>query len=168
MEIADGSVVRLEYELKFKDNGEVIESSSSSGPVEYIQGQGKMLPALEKRLLGLKGGATLEGVIPAEEITPVESLPTKVISRSEFPPDAKIEVREIFEARTANGPIRLYITAVDDKKVTAKMLPPIAGRDIAFKVRIVMVEDPVTHKREVVVKKPPPVPLKSVDLEEDT
>ena len=166
MQIADGSVVRLEYELKFKDNGEVIESSSKSGPVEYVQGQGKMLPALEKRLLGLKGGATLEGVIPAEEVTPVESLPTKIIPRAEFG-DAKIEVREIFEARTAQGPIRLYITAVDDKHVTAKMLPPIAGRDIAFKVRIVMVEDPVTHKREVVVKKPPPRPLKNDDLEED-
>ena len=164
MKIATGSVVRLDYELRFK-GGDVIESSNKTGPVEYVQGQGKLLPALERRLEGLTAGATLEGEIPAEEITPVESLPTKIISRSEFPPGAQIEVRGQYEANTATGPVRLYVVAVDDKHITAKLLPPLAGRDIAFKVKIVMVEDPITHKRTVVVKKPPPVPGEALHLE---
>jgi FKBP-type peptidyl-prolyl cis-trans isomerase SlyD len=166
MKIAAGSIVRIEYELRVK-GGEVLESSAKTGPIQYTQGEGKLLPALEKRLEGLSAGQSLDGEIPAEEVTPVASLPTKVIPRKEFPANAQIAPKEIFEANTANGPVRLYVTAVDDKGVTVKLLPPLAGKDILFKVKVVMVEDPVSHKRAVVVKKPPPrvVQASDADLE---
>jgi len=164
MKITPGSVVRIEYELRVKD-GDVLESSARTGPIQYTQGDGKLLPALEKRLEGLQAGQSLEGEIPAEEVTPVAALPTKIIPRKEFPADGKIDVREIYEANTANGPIRLYVTAVDDKNVTVKLLPPLAGKDIGFKVKVVMVEDPISHKRAVVMKKPPPMPVKDIELE---
>jgi len=165
MKVAPGSIVRIEYELRVK-GGDVLETSARTGPIQYTQGEGKLLPALEKRLEGLSAGQSLDGEIPAEEVTPVASLPTKQIPRKEFPADGKIDVREIYEANTANGPVRLYVTAVDDKHVTVKLLPPLAGKDILFKVKIVMVEDPVSHKRAVVVKKPPrPVQGSDSDLE---
>lgn len=164
MKITRGSVVRIEYELRIK-GGDVLETSARTGPLQYTHGDGKLLPALEKRLEGLVAGQSVEGEIPAEEVTPVASLPTKVIPRKEFPATGKIEAREVYEAKTAAGPVRLYVTAVDDKSVTVKMLPPIAGKDLAFKAKVVMIEDPLTHKREVVVRKPPPKPVKAEDLD---
>ena len=92
MKVARGSVVRIEYEIRIK-GGEVLETSAKSGPVSYVQGEGRMLPALEKRLEGLEAGASLEGEIPAAEASPPEdSLPKKVIPRAEFPKDAKLVV----------------------------------------------------------------------------
>lgn len=165
MVITRGSVVKLEYELKVK-GGDVLETSAKSGPVEYVQGDGKMLPALEKRLEGLEAGKTLEGEIPAAEALPVEALPSKQIPLAEFP-TKDVEVRGLYEAHMPGGEaVRLYVVAVDDKHVTVKLLPPFAGKDLLFKVRVIMVEDPVTHARAVVVKKPPPVPMKGTDLEE--
>ena len=52
MKIARGRSVELSYELKVK-GGSVIESSTRSGPLRYVHGDGKMLPGLEKRLEGL-------------------------------------------------------------------------------------------------------------------
>ena len=164
MKIAAGSIVRIEYELRVK-GGAGLASSAKTAPIQSPPGAGKPPPAPETRLEGLAAGQSLEGEIPAEEVTPVASLPTKVISRKEFPADAKIAPKEIFEANTANGPVRLYVTAVDDKNITVKLLPPLAGKDILFKVKVVMVEDPVSHKREVVVKKPPPRPVKASDID---
>jgi len=168
MKIAPGSIVRLEYEIRVK-GGDVIESSVKTGPVQYVQGEGKLLPALEKRLEGLAAGQSLEGEIPAAEVVPPEdTLPSRKIPRGEFPKDG-LEVGSLFEAHTATGgTIDLRIIAIDDKHVTARLLPPLFGKDLAFKVKVVMIEDPVSHAKAIVFKKPPPIPGEALglDLEE--
>lgn len=166
MKITAGSIVRIEYEIRVK-GGDVIESSTKSGPVQYVHGQGKLLPALEKRLEGLETGASLEGDIPASEaIGPEESLPTRKIPRGEFASTEKLEVGALFEAHTAGGGIvDLRIIALDEKTVTARLLPPLVGKDLAFKVKIMRIEDPVSHLVSVVRKPPPPLPGKAVELD---
>lgn len=166
MKITGGSIVRLEYELRVK-GGDVIESSVRSGPIQYVHGEGKLLPALEKRLEGLAAGQSLEGVIPGAEATPPEdSLPSRSISRAEFPKDAVLDAGTLYEAHTGNGAVvNLRILSVDDKHVVVRLLPPLAGKDLAFKVRIISLEDPVSHLREIVLKKPPPLPAAALKIE---
>lgn len=122
MKIAPGSIVRIEYEIRVK-GGDVIESSTNSGHVQYTHGQGKLLPALEKRLEGLETGAALEGEIPASEaIPPEDTLPTRTIPRAEFPSKGTLEIGALFEAHTAGGGVvDLRIVAIDDKSVTARL-----------------------------------------------
>lgn len=160
MKITQGSIVRLDYELRVK-GGDVVETSARTGPLQYVQGEGKLLPALEKRLIGLAAGEKLEGEIPAVEASPPEdSLPTRKIPRKEFPKDG-IDVGSVFEAHTAaGGTINLRILEVDEEHVNVRLLPPLAGKDLLFKVRVVMIEDPTSHLRELVLKKPPPLPHK--------
>ena len=165
MKIAPGSIVRIEYEIRVK-GGDVIESSTKSGPVQYVHGEGKLLPALEKRLEGLAAGQTLEGEIPAAEAVQEDKLPTRAIPRSEFPTTGPLEVGAKFEAHTAGGGVvNLRIVAVDEKQVTARLLPPLAGKDLAFKVRVMFIEDPVSHLVSVVHKPPPPLPAEAIKLE---
>jgi FKBP-type peptidyl-prolyl cis-trans isomerase 2 len=165
MKVTPGSVVRIEYEIRVK-GGDVIESSTKSGPVQYVQGEGKLLPALEKRLEGLAAGQTLEGEIPAAEAVPEDKLPTRAIPRAEFPSSGPLAVGSTFEAHTAaGGVVNLRIVAVDEKHVTARLLPPLAGKDLAFKVRVVRIEDPVSHLVSVVHKPPPPIPAEALKIE---
>lgn len=168
MKIARGSVVRIEYELRVKD-GDVLESSKKSGPIEYVHGEGKLLPALEKRLEGLGAGQKLEGTIPSSEVSPPEEgLPTRKIPRAEFAKGTSLEVGEMFAATMANGgTVNLRIVAVDDKHVTVRMVPPLAGKDLLFSVKVIGIRDPATGKLEAVVRKPPPrvVEAKDIDLE---
>ena len=63
MKIARGRSVELSYELKVK-GGSVIESSTRSGPLRYVHGDGKMLPGLEKRLEELKLEAQISPLPP--------------------------------------------------------------------------------------------------------
>src|SRR5258706_4924944 len=122
MKIAPGNIVRIECEIRVK-GGDVIESSARSGPVVYVQGEGKLLPALEKRLEGMATGETKEGEIPSSEaIPPEDTLPTRSIPRKEFPDASKLEVGALWEAHTATGgTVDLRILSIDDEKVTARL-----------------------------------------------
>jgi FKBP-type peptidyl-prolyl cis-trans isomerase SlyD len=163
MKIAPGSIVRIDYEIRVK-GGDVIESSASSGPVQYVHGEGKLLPALEKRLLGLDAGASLSGDIPASEVLPPEdTLPTRTFPLAELPKGSPLEVGAMFEAKTATGGVvDLRIVSIDKDHVTARLLPPLAGKDLSFTVRVMRIEDPKSHAIATV---PPPLPAEALNLE---
>src|ERR1700722_12511992 len=165
MKVVAGSIVKIEYELRVK-GGDVIESSTKSGPIQYVHGEGRMLPALEKRIEGLEAGASIEGEIPAAEAVPEDALPTRRILRKEFPSTGPLEIGAMFEAHTeTGGTVDMRVLAVDDTHVTARLLPPLAGKDLTFKVRVVRIEDPVSHLVSIVQKPRPPLPAEALKIE---
>lgn len=161
MKIASGHKVRIEFELKVK-GGEVIERST----VEYVQGEGKILPALEKRLEGMSLGEEKSGDIPASEAITEESLPTKDVSRGEFPKEAKLAVGQVFEAKGPQGPVSFKLVKVGNEQVTIRFLHPLIGKDLSFKVKVLMIEDPKAKRRAVAVPPPPAAALGIDDLKE--
>jgi FKBP-type peptidyl-prolyl cis-trans isomerase SlyD len=161
MKIAAGLSVQIDYELSVK-GGDVIESSARSGPLRYVHGQGKMLPGLESRLVGLSPGEEKRGEIPAKEAFGSEdTLPVKDMTKADFPKGAKLESGAVFEAKSPTGePLRLKIVSASGEKVKARLLHPLVGRDLVFRVKVMAVNDPT---------KPPPPPgtleLDADDLE---
>lgn len=166
MKISKGQTVRIEYEIKVK-GGEVIDSSAKTGPVTYVQGEGKMLPALEAQLEGMEIGAEKKGTIPAAKAFGDESkLPIKDIPRREFPDKEKLDVGRIFEAKGPDGkPVRFKIVSADDKLAKVKFLHPLTDKDIDFRVKVLMIDDPKSRKRATVA--PPPPPADAVGLKEE-
>jgi FKBP-type peptidyl-prolyl cis-trans isomerase SlyD len=160
MKITKDMAVRLHVTLTTTD-GQVIESSDKSGPVDYVHGRGAMLPGLEKALEGLEAGAAKEGVIPARDAFGTEeSLPTKEMGRAEFG-QTKIEAGMQFEAKGPDGkPVTFKIVKVGDQHVTVRFLHPLAGKDIKYKVKVVAVKDPK-------VATPPPPPAAAIKLDKD-
>lgn len=160
MQVSAGHIVRIDCELRVS-GGEVIESSSKTGPVEYKHGAGQILSGLESRLEGMGVGDEKSGVIPAVDAfgTP-ESQPKMTIPRSSFPSDAKIEIGARFEAKSPQGtPVNLEVLSVEGETISARVVHPLAGKDIEFKVKVLSVRPP-----------PPPVPksVDDVELLEDT
>lgn len=160
MKIAPGLSVLLDYELRVR-GGAVIESSEKSGPLRYVHGRGKMLAGLERRLEGLAPGDEKKGEIPAAEAFGTEeSLPVKVMSRGEFPAGTKLAPGLVFTAKSPSGePIQLKIVAADGDAIKARLLHPLVGRDLQFRVKVLSVED---------LSRPPPPPgVVEVDAELD-
>lgn len=163
MKIATGLKVRIEFELKVK-GGDLIERST----VEYVQGEGKILPAIEKRLDGLRIGEEKAGDIPAKEGIAEESLPTKEVPRAEFGKDAKLTVGQVFEARGPQGePVSFKLVTLDKDKVTIRFLHPLVGKDLSYKVKVLMIEDPKAKRRAVAVPPPPAAALGIDDIIDD-
>jgi FKBP-type peptidyl-prolyl cis-trans isomerase 2 len=126
--------------------------------VEYIQGSGTMLPALEAVLTGLEKGAKKEGVLKAKEAFGAQQLPTKKIKRSEFPKDAKLTAGERFAAKDEQkNDVVLVIEKVTQDEVEVRFQHPLADKDIKYVLEVVQVSDP----------RPPPVPAAALDLVEE-
>jgi FKBP-type peptidyl-prolyl cis-trans isomerase SlyD len=157
MKVAKGNLVRISFELTVK-GGEVIESSKKSGPVDYIHGDGRMLPAFEARVEGMAVGEEKRGVIPAQEAFGDEAhMPTKQLKRKDFPPDAKIEKGLLFEAKGPHGqPLNFKVIEVTADDVTVRLLHPLMGKDLEFYVKVIVIDDPQAKKRESVAPPPPP------------
>ena len=158
MKIARGLTVEIDYELRVK-GGAVVESSTRSGPLRYTHGQGKMLAGLERRLEGLAPGDEKRGEIPAAEaFGKEESLPTMEMTRADFPASAKLDAGAVFEAKSRTGePVHFKVIAVNGDAVTTRLLHPLVGRDLEFRVKVLAVSDP---------RKPPPPPG-AVELDAD-
>jgi peptidylprolyl isomerase len=163
MKIGTGLRVRIDYELKVK-GGAVIETSAQSGPLEYLQGAGKMLPGLEKRLEGLSPGDRRSGEIPAAEAFGTEdSLPIKEMARQDFPAGVTPTTGLVFQAKGLQGEaISFKVIAATASKVSVRLLHPLVGRDLEFNVEVLSVTDPL-HPASA-----PPLPpgVVELDLEE--
>jgi FKBP-type peptidyl-prolyl cis-trans isomerase 2 len=162
MKVTAGNIVRIDCELSVS-GGAVIESSAKTGPVEYKHGGGQMLAALETRLEGMAVGDEKSGVIPAAEgFGTEETQPKMTIPRASFPKDAKIDEGARFEAKGPQGtPVTLQVLSVTDDTITARVVHPLAGKDLSFRVKVLTVRPP-----------PPPVPKKApeeiLELEPDS
>lgn len=156
MKVGSGLMVRCEYELRVA-GGEVLESSSKTGPIVYKHGSGKMLPALEERLEGMSAGEEKTGVLSADDIAKASPNPTLAVPRSLFPADAKLAVGSVFEAKDPHGrPLKLEVRAIDGDQVTARAVHPLAGKTLDFRVKVLSVRAP-----------PPPVPGAPAELGAD-
>jgi FKBP-type peptidyl-prolyl cis-trans isomerase SlyD len=168
MKIGPGLAVEIEYELRVK-GGDVVESSARTGPLRYVHGDGKMLAGLESRLTGLGPGEERRGDIPAPEAFGTEeSAPTAVMPRSAFPKDAKLEPGARFQGKdpASGGPVQLKIVSVDGAGSAAtakvKLLHPLLGRDLEFRVKVLSVRDP-----RIAAVPPPPPGVVELDLQPD-
>jgi FKBP-type peptidyl-prolyl cis-trans isomerase SlyD len=154
MKIERGLAIEIEYELKIKGGG-VLESSARTGPLRYVHGDGKMLPGLEKRLEGLSPGDERSGEIPAREAFGTEEmLPIKEMPSSSFPSGSPLAPGSVFEGKdpALGSPVRFKILSVAGDVAKVRLLHPLVGRDIEYRVKVLAVRDPAV--RNV----PPPVP----------
>jgi FKBP-type peptidyl-prolyl cis-trans isomerase 2 len=159
MKVAAGCIVTIDYELRA--DGKVIESSGGKG-LPYTQGEGKMLPALEKKIEGMAIGEEKKGVIPARDaVGDEESFPKTELFKKEFPDGVDLKVGLAFASKTTTGqPITVKVVGIEGDKVAVRMLPPLAGKDVSFRVKVLLIDDPKNKKRAALVPPPPPAALK--------
>jgi FKBP-type peptidyl-prolyl cis-trans isomerase 2 len=150
-------IIRVDYELRIK-GGEVIESSKDRGPLEFIPGQRRLLPALEKLIAQLAVGDERSGDLPAKEAFGNEELlPTKAIPLREFPENDAPTVGRVYEARSATDekPLQFKVVAISDKEVTVRFLHPLGDRDLSYRVRVLAIDS----------RMPPPPPADAVGID---
>lgn len=137
MRVKYGRVVLLDYLVRLA-TGQVVETSSVKGPIEYLHGSGQILPALERAIEGLSEGQEATFSIAPEEAygqrreDNVVSLPKGL-----FPSDVRLQPGLCLFARASGG--QSYpITAKEVKGdlVLVDLNHPFAGERLFFEVNI--------------------------------
>jgi FKBP-type peptidyl-prolyl cis-trans isomerase SlyD len=136
-EVVEDSVVTLEYTLTV--NGEVIDTSEGSQPIQFIQGQQQIIKGLEDELYGMGIGDSKEVLVgPEEGYGEFDPEDFADIPREQFPPEIPLEVGVELELKDQEGDlIDARIVAVDDENVRLDFNHPLAGEQLHFVVKVV-------------------------------
>ncbi|MDO6680988.1 MULTISPECIES: peptidylprolyl isomerase [unclassified Oceanobacter] len=142
MTIAQHKVVSIHYKVVDVASGETIDSSEGAAPMTYLHGAQNIIPGLEAALDGKKVGDELEVTVEAANAYGEYSEDrVQKVPRDAFTGVDQIEPGMAFTAQTAQGPVNLIVTEVEEAEVTVDANHPLAGKDLAFSVTVESVRD---------------------------
>jgi FKBP-type peptidyl-prolyl cis-trans isomerase SlyD len=143
----DGKVVTIHYTLR-DDDGDVIDTSDGSEPLEYLHGAGNIVPGLETAMVGKAVGDKFKVTVsPAEGYGEVKGEP-RPVPRNAFPDDADIEPGSQFFVRGQDGePFPVWVAGFDGEDVLIDPNHPLAGENLHFEIEVTAIRD--ASKEEV-------------------
>jgi FKBP-type peptidyl-prolyl cis-trans isomerase SlyD len=138
MLVEDGIVVSLDYTLRL-DDGEVVDTSSGREPLVFMQGQGRIIPGLEKELYGMSEGDEKQVVVaPGEGYGEYDEDQLQEVPRSIFPENIALEEGLSLRMRDQQSG-QLFDAVVDEvgpETVVLDLNHPLAGETLFFDVKI--------------------------------
>lgn len=142
MRATKDKVVTLEYVARLED-GQVVDSTQSCGPVSYLHGNEQIFPALED---------AVEGLGPGEERTILLS-PTasygerserlvRRLARAQLPPDLPLVAGARYSVRGPGGEQLVFrLVTTDGDEVVADFNSPAAGLGLEIQARVIAVRE---------------------------
>ncbi len=146
MKIDQNKVVALSYELTV--DGAVADKASAEKPLEYIHGQGMLLPRFEEEVHGKEVGETFEFTLSPEEGYGVYSSDYIIeLPLSAFAIDGKVREdllqigRVIPMMNQDGGVVQGTVKEVKPESVLMDFNHPMAGKTLHFTGSVVAVRD---------------------------
>jgi len=141
MVIQKDKVVSIHYVLKAKD-GSLIDSTEGMEPLEYIQGNGFLLPKIESELEGKSSGDKVSVFVePKDGYGEWDASLVMDIPRSNFATDAEIKEGMQFHAGGLAGSRIVTVKKVGPDSVTVDANHQLAGKNLQFEIEVVSVRD---------------------------
>jgi len=151
--VVDKKIVQMSYKGTLAD-GTVFGQSQPDKPLEFMVGAGKMIPTLEKGIMGLKVGSKKKIEIKAADAYgEYDKNAVQEVPKGEFPKDLQLAVGQLLRIDSPVGPRTVKIIAMTDKTVSVDFNHPLAGKDLTFEIEIVKIRD--ATKEELAAAFPP-------------
>jgi len=140
MTIDHGKRVSLEYTLQLED-GTKVDSNVGGEPLTFTAGEGRIIPGLEQRLLGLEKGETRHLIVPAgEAYGPVNPDAFQEVDRNAVPENARKVGTTLLAHDQAGKRQAVRVHEVKEGTIVLDLNHPLAGQDLTFDVKILDVE----------------------------
>lgn len=139
--IAAGSKVSIHYTLTV--DGSVVDSSSGREPLEYVQGEGMLVPGIEAGLAGAVAGekrrVRVEAAQGYGELHPelLIKAPKQALAHL-----ADLKVGAVVQGEGPDGPFRAVVRELGETDITLDLNHPLASKTLEFDVEVVSVGAP--------------------------
>ncbi|MFQ5465836.1 MAG: peptidylprolyl isomerase [Thermodesulfobacteriota bacterium] len=136
-----GSKVLVQYTGKFED-GTVFDTSVGREPLEFIVGEGKVIPGVESMVEGMSSGEEKTETVPAELAYGArhEELIMEV-PKERIPDNIKAEVGTMMQITMEGGQTAVVkVEEVTDSIVKLDANHPLAGKDLTFDIKVITVD----------------------------
>jgi FKBP-type peptidyl-prolyl cis-trans isomerase SlyD len=137
--VGEDVVVSMQYQVSLAD-GREIERTERDAPLQYLHGRRRILPALERELIGMSIGDEKEVKLRASEAYG-ERDPEDIVGvdRNAFPESLDLTVGRAIAVRDeeTQEAFQATVVKVDPEKVVLDFNHPLAGEALEFKIKIV-------------------------------
>ncbi len=146
MPVSEGTRVFLNFSLSLDDGSEV-DTNFGGDPVDFVIGDGSLLPGFERLIFGMSAGERqMFTVLPEDAFGQPNDNNVQFIDRDNFDEDTDLEIGMVYSfADAAGGEVPGVLIAFDDEQVTVDFNHPLAGRTILFDVLVHRVEAAELH-----------------------
>lgn len=140
----NGDKVRVHYTGTL-DSGEVFDSSYEREPLEFIIGEGKLIPGFEKAVEGMEVGEKKKIKIPYQEAYGEKRDELLLeVPKTDLPEGLDPQVGMQFQLNTpTGGTIIAELTEVKDDTVILDANHPLSGKDLNFEIELVEIVSPI-------------------------
>jgi FKBP-type peptidyl-prolyl cis-trans isomerase SlpA len=144
--VGEGTRVFLNFSVSLEDGSEV-DTNFGGEPVNFIVGDGSLLPGFERLLFGMSAGERRMFAVPPEEAFGQPNDDNlQYMPRDQFEDESELEIGLVYSfADAAGGEVPGMILSFDTQEVVVDFNHPLAGRTILFDVLIHRVEPAELH-----------------------
>ena len=125
-------VVTMDYRL------EVEGKEIDSGPIQFLQGHGNIIPGLETEVEGMQLGEEKEVLVKAENAYGNYDPELEIeVPLSSFPEDFEIKLGHPMRMQDDEGHVFTAVAmGISDEIVMLNLNHPLAGKDLLFKTKV--------------------------------
>jgi peptidylprolyl isomerase len=141
MKVAEsGSYVKIQFSISLED-GSVVGVPGEKTPLKFKLGDGKLLPALEAGVVGMKEKEIRKiKVLPEQGYGEYNKELVLRVERKNFPHDMKLVVGRTVQYQNRDGErVNFVVNALDEKTVTIDGNHPLAGLELQYEVELLEV-----------------------------
>jgi peptidylprolyl isomerase len=133
----NGSTVAVHYKGML-DDGSVFDSSEGRDPLEFVLGEGKVIPGFEQAVADMEVGDSKTVKIPCAEAYGERNEDMMMaVPREQVPPEITPEVGMMLQVQTPQGPMPVRVGKVTDENIMLDANHPLAGQDLTFELELV-------------------------------
>lgn len=145
LRVKDGVHVSVSYEGRL-ENGEIFESTSDSGPLEFQIGTNSIFPAFEKALINMAVGEKKTILLnPEEAYGPWSEDLTHTINRSvlseNITPEKGMILGLNMERNGETQKVPAMVTAMEGDMVTVDFNHPLAGKTVIYDITLLEIKE---------------------------
>jgi peptidylprolyl isomerase len=138
--VETGHLVAVEYVGKLK-TGEEFDNSKGHGPIQFVVGNGQVIPGFDKAVLGMKIGDKKKFTIPkAEAYGDINPALVQVVPLNKIPENIRSQLKIggfLVMQSPVGQQIPVKIVNLDKDNAHLDMNHPLAGQDLTFDIKII-------------------------------
>ena len=136
-QVEDGDTVMVHYTGKL-DDGTVFDTTTNRDPLQFMIGEGQIIPRFEQAMIGMETGEAKIIEISADEAYgPHHEELVLTVGREVFSEDTQPEVGQQFEVRRPDSQsVVAMVIDVTESNATLDANHPLAGKDLIFDVQL--------------------------------
>ena len=135
-----GSYVKIQFKITL-DDGRIVGIPEEKTQLNFKIGDGKLLQALESKVVGMKEKEVKEiKITPEEAYGQYNKELVLRVERENFPHDLNLIVGRTVQYQNRDGErVNFIVNALDEKTVTIDGNHPLAGLNLTYKVELLEV-----------------------------